>query len=146
MTTNYPHTTTITSRFAAAHRLPALGGLCTNLHGHNWEVRVELTADVDPAAGVAFDFAAFKQPWSEVIDGMYDHSCMLGDQDPLLEPISKECPRVIVFGGTWPTVEMIASRLHFAASQIAESLGACCVAVQVAETPTNTVTYRPLAA
>ena len=45
--------------FETAHRLPFLGGKCVNLHGHSWQVQVEVTAP-DTRHGVLVDFGALK--------------------------------------------------------------------------------------
>ena len=35
----------VTDSFSAAHRLCGYEGACSNLHGHNWTVRVALEAE-----------------------------------------------------------------------------------------------------
>jgi 6-pyruvoyltetrahydropterin/6-carboxytetrahydropterin synthase len=44
-------------RFEAAHRLPHHQGLCRNVHGHSYGLRVSLAVEVNPATGMGCDFA-----------------------------------------------------------------------------------------
>ncbi len=46
--------------FEAAHSLPGHPGKCRALHGHSYELRVTIDRPVDPASGMAIDFADLK--------------------------------------------------------------------------------------
>jgi len=50
----------ITETFSAAHRLCGYQGACSNLHGHNWKVRVGLKTDKLDEIGMAMDFGIIK--------------------------------------------------------------------------------------
>ncbi len=80
-------TVTITRRvhFSAAHRLhdPALSdeenlrvfGLCSNpnYHGHNYELDVSVTGEVDPATGYVADLSVIKRLVEERVISCLDH-------------------------------------------------------------------------
>lgn len=63
-------------RFAAAHSVGSLpdGHKCRNVHGHNYKVRVRVSAPIDIATGLCggVDFDRIKAAWSE-IEPALDH-------------------------------------------------------------------------
>jgi len=74
-------TVTVSTNFAAAHRLPDHEGKCQRLHGHTYglEVTVEGTPqESGPAAGMVMDFAELRERVAEVIVKPLDHQ-MLND-------------------------------------------------------------------
>jgi len=58
---------------SAAHQLRDYEGSCARLHGHNWRIRVEVTADKLNKAGIAIDFIDLKKIAWQVI-GRFDHN------------------------------------------------------------------------
>ena len=63
-------------RFEAAHRLPHHEGKCRELHGHSYELVVNVDRPVDPASGMAIDFSDLKRVVrTEVVDRL-DHRCV----------------------------------------------------------------------
>jgi queuosine biosynthesis protein QueD len=63
----------IISGFDAAHQLIGYKGKCENIHGHNWKVEVEVTAENLDEIGIAIDFKELKKLTEEVISHL-DHS------------------------------------------------------------------------
>lgn len=63
---------TIKTHFAAAHRLVNYQGDCENLHGHNWNVDVTVTASELDTAGLGIDFKILKRETKELL-GELDH-------------------------------------------------------------------------
>lgn len=73
------------AHFNAAHRLHnpawtaeknlAVFGLCNNAnyHGHNYEVEVRVTGDVDPETGYLIDLKLLKDIIFEEVESRYDH-------------------------------------------------------------------------
>lgn len=62
----------VTTKFAAAHRLREYEGACENLHGHNWLVTAQISApELDPI-GIAYDFKKLKHDLNEIISQL-DH-------------------------------------------------------------------------
>jgi len=65
---------TIEKSFAAAHRLDAHPGVCKNLHGHTYRVRMVVRGTkLDATQGYLTDFGQLKALLSEELDE-YDHS------------------------------------------------------------------------
>ena len=72
-------TITISTTFAAAHRLPEHEGKCCRLHGHTYglEVTVQGTPQASgPAAGMVMDFAELRDRVSELIVQPLDHQLL----------------------------------------------------------------------
>lgn len=63
---------TIKTHFAAAHRLVNYQGDCENLHGHNWNVDVTVSARELDTAGLGIDFKILKRETKELL-GELDH-------------------------------------------------------------------------
>ena len=58
--------------FAAAHQIRGHRGGCENLHGHNYRVRVHVSAESLDPLGMVIDFADLKKNVAEVVDP-FDH-------------------------------------------------------------------------
>lgn len=140
---------TVRHNFETGHRLPNLGGKCTNLHGHSWwaEVTVGCTGTPD----VVVEYGVFKRALRAWIDTHLDHGVMLGGDDPLAA-ILPDFGKVYVFGSTpesnglaWPTVENVAALITEAARRILAGIdrapGAYIAAVTVHETHVNAATW-----
>jgi 6-pyruvoyltetrahydropterin/6-carboxytetrahydropterin synthase len=63
---------TIRTHFSAAHHLVNYQGDCENLHGHNWNVDVTVTAKELDTAGLGIDFKILKRQTKELL-GELDH-------------------------------------------------------------------------
>ena len=63
----------IESKISAAHRLREYNGPCARVHGHNWKIRVEVTATQLNEVGIAIDFSDLKKITWQVI-GPFDHN------------------------------------------------------------------------
>lgn len=134
----------VSHNFETAHRLPQLGGKCTNLHGHSWKVQWTFTGELDDN-GIIADYGDLKKVLRGWVDEHLDHGAMLGADDPLTAVLKESGCKVYVFGrdqGTvdlaWPTVENVAIVLARLATRLRE--GVELVAVTVRETATNTCT------
>jgi len=117
----------VEDHFDAAHYLPEYQGKCERLHGHRFKVVVRVTADRLDTGGMAYDFAEMKRLLREALT-VLDHNCL------------NELPD---FTSTAPSSENIASwlyaRLEPGFSTTPVKLGA----VEVWESPTAGVVYRP---
>ncbi|MFF5364765.1 6-pyruvoyl tetrahydropterin synthase family protein [Streptomyces scabiei] len=132
--------------FESAHRLPQLGGKCTNLHGHSWWAEITVVGRLDDR-GVVVDFGVLKKSLREWIDTHLDHGAMLGEADPLVPALIADGTKLFLFGSSepskgleWPTVENVAELLaRVTADRIAEAGWAdvSVSRVQVTETHVN---------
>ncbi len=87
---------TITTDFAAAHRLNNYKGKCENLHGHNFAVEVSVLCSKLDSAYIAMDFKDLKRIVNDIV-GELDHK-FLND--------------IEYFNKTNPTSEMIAKYIY----------------------------------
>ena len=62
--------------FEAAHRLPHHEGKCREMHGHSYELVVNVERSVDPASGMAIDFSDLKRVVREQVVDLLDHRCV----------------------------------------------------------------------
>lgn len=94
----------IDHNFETAHRLPFLGGKCTNLHGHSWKAKITFTAWQHETGmndfGVSLEYGLLKKVVRGWIDEHLDHGAMLGVKDSLLPALLDQGSKVFVFGDT----------------------------------------------
>lgn len=64
----------IRHHFDSAHRLEFHQGLCKNIHGHRWDVNIEIDSDKLDENGLLIDFKHIKEIINEL-----DHSIILKD-------------------------------------------------------------------
>lgn len=85
----------VTDSFSAAHRLCGYQGACSNLHGHNWKVRVGIACSQLDDIGMALDYGIIKSILKSVLDTL-DHE-YLNDVPALegLNPTSENLSRYI---------------------------------------------------
>jgi 6-pyruvoyltetrahydropterin/6-carboxytetrahydropterin synthase len=85
----------VRDEFSAAHRLPASGSKCERLHGHNWKVEVEVSAEQLDATGMAIDFSELKAMTAEILEEL-DHR-LLNDLPPFRQqnPTAENLARYI---------------------------------------------------
>jgi 6-pyruvoyltetrahydropterin/6-carboxytetrahydropterin synthase len=84
---------TIEGHFAAAHNLREYRGECERLHGHNWRVVAEVTAEQLNDLQMVMDFRDLKDTLKEVLSPL-DHS-YLNDVPPFdrLNPTTENLSR-----------------------------------------------------
>lgn len=63
----------VTSDFSSAHKLNGYEGLCKNLHGHNWKVRIGIVCEKVDKIGMTIDFGEVKKNLHEIML-MLDHT------------------------------------------------------------------------
>ncbi len=90
----------VTDSFSAAHRLCGYEGACSNLHGHNWSVRVSLEAEELDQIGMARDFGRIKALLRGITADL-DHAYLndleaFTEQNPTSENLAKYiCERMV---------------------------------------------------
>ncbi len=62
----------VKDHFSAAHFLRNYGGLCENLHGHNWKVELIVEGSQLNEADLLIDFKVLKKILKEILDEL-DH-------------------------------------------------------------------------
>jgi 6-pyruvoyltetrahydropterin/6-carboxytetrahydropterin synthase len=65
------------------HRLWDVPGLCTQLHGHTWDVTLTLAGPRDER-GLMLDYHLLKKEFRHYLDSSFDHRLCLHDNDPLI--------------------------------------------------------------
>lgn len=83
----------VRDEFSAAHRLPDSGSKCERLHGHNWKVEVEVSAERLDARGMAIDFNDLKALTGEILEEL-DHRLLndlpaFQEQNPTAENLAR---------------------------------------------------------
>ena len=66
------YTIKVRSKFSSAHNLRGYQGKCEALHGHNWNVEVEVSALEVDDTGMVLDFTELKRILNEIV-GELDH-------------------------------------------------------------------------
>ena len=72
-------------RWEGAHRLPWHEGGCQNLHGHSYELWVEVTGDLDER-GMLVDFKDVKRALGPLVDA-WDHATLVAEADEELRAV-----------------------------------------------------------
>lgn len=62
----------IQTSFASAHRLRGYEGVCENIHGHNWKVKVTVRTENLDDIGIGIDFKSLKKTADDIL-GLLDH-------------------------------------------------------------------------
>ena len=85
----------IETHFSAAHCLKGYAGNCARMHGHNWKVRVSVSARELDELGMGIDFRTLRGYVDEVV-GRLDHQ-NLSEVPPFdaLNPTSEHLARYI---------------------------------------------------
>lgn len=123
--------------FNAAHRLynpdwsdeknREVFGICSNpnFHGHNYEMDVKITGELDPASGILMDLKILKEIIETHVEQRYDH-----------KNLNLDCPE---FQNKIPTAENICIEIHNILTQVLpENLD---IHIRLSETPRNFVEY-----
>lgn len=101
--------------FEAAHRLynaNTYSEECReNIHGHSYKVKFEISRLELDNSGMVIDFKLLKKLLNDKITSVYDHSCILKSDDPLVEPMQKCCKKVVVVDDN-PTAEWMAFNFY----------------------------------
>ncbi len=85
----------VSDYFSAAHRLCGYEGACSNLHGHNWKVRVGIACQELDEIGMALDYGIIKEVLGGIL-AVLDHAYL--NDLPILEgknPTSENLARII---------------------------------------------------
>ncbi|OIP27100.1 6-carboxytetrahydropterin synthase QueD [bacterium CG2_30_54_10] len=112
---------------SAAHQLPRYPGKCSNLHGHNWRIRVTVVASSLDDQGMVVDFSLLKKALGEVCE-LLDHKML------------NEVP---ILNGNHPTAENLSKLFYDEVSRRLPNARVRLDRVEVWETPDNRAEYSP---
>ena len=89
-----PTTISKSYTFEAAHLLPNVpeGHKCKRLHGHSYQVWIDVTGEVDPVLGWVMDFGDLSKIMKPIVDGELDHRYLNeipGLENPTAENIAR---------------------------------------------------------
>lgn len=116
---------TVKKHFDTAHYLRGYQGKCEQLHGHRYQVAVQLKADKLNNIGLVYDFKDLKRKLKSVIK-RFDHCC-LNEVEP--------------FDKINPSAENIAKTIF---EELDNEIGGSLLAsVEVWESPDCSVKYKP---
>jgi 6-pyruvoyltetrahydropterin/6-carboxytetrahydropterin synthase len=114
---------TTTRHFSAAHQLRLYDGSLEPLHGHNWKVKVTVSAPKLDEIGVVMDFHELERLLNKIVDPLHNRN--LNDAPP--------------FKSTNPSAENVAVHI---AEQLDLPQGVKLESVEVWETDENSAVYR----
>ncbi len=90
-------------KFEMAHALNGYDGLCRNIHGHTYELKVTVAGNPvsdenSPKLGMVMDFGDLKKIVKEEIVNKYDHSLVLYNRMPesLITELKNNFERIIL--------------------------------------------------
>ncbi len=115
----------VSDSFSAAHRLCGYEGACSNLHGHNWKVRVGIQAGELDSIGMALDFGRIKDFLGSIIAEL-DHAYL------------NDLP---AFAQINPTSENLARHIYGRMEEALKGLPAQVCEVEVCESERSSVVY-----
>jgi len=90
----------IVTDFAAAHTLRNYPGACSRMHGHNWKLEVDVSAQELDETGMVVDFKKIKQAAKTLVDKL-DHQ-YLNEIEPFdkINPTAENIARFFYQGLT----------------------------------------------
>lgn len=90
-------------RFEMAHLLYGYDGPCKNIHGHSYELQVQIGGWVlvnnnHPKDGMVMDFGDLKQIVQREIISLFDHAMVVSSHMPeeLIQDLKNVSPKVVV--------------------------------------------------
>lgn len=115
----------VTDSFSAAHRLCGYQGACSNLHGHNWKVRVGIACTELDDIGMALDYGIIKSILKDILD-KFDHEYL--NDLPFME-------------GQNPTSERLAQKIYEEMEKGLSTYAARIKEVEIYESERSSVIY-----
>ncbi len=82
----------VDSHFASSHQIVGYDGKCSNMHGHTWKIKVEVSTGNVDKIGICYDFKSLKELINSVV-GQLDHQNLnqlppFKDKNPTAENIA----------------------------------------------------------
>ena len=111
--------------FSAAHIIEGHPGKCSELHGHNWRVRLQVTCETLDSIGMGVEFSHIKEVLREITDRL-DH---------------KDLNALPIFQTQNPTAENLARYIFQETGKRLNAPGRQVSRVQIWETDSSSVAY-----
>jgi len=132
--------------FAAAHRL-ILGyeGKCANLHGHNYNLRIKITAKKLDKSGFIVDITKAKEILNAWVSQHLDHGVLVSQTDQVLLTFIKQGKQkyYLVPENQNTTLEYLSQHLYEIFNSLLKTYDVELKAVTLFENQTSSVTYEP---
>ena len=133
----------ITSNFDAAHFLSEYNGKCSNIHGHRWNIDVNIQSDELKASGLTKgmveDFTEIKKEINNIIS-CYDHALIV--ENGSLQQETIDCLINEGFKLVFVDFRTTAENFAYCIFSSIEKSGYNVKSVTVYETPNNSATYE----
>ncbi len=110
--------------FESAHFLPDHPGKCRDLHGHRFQLEIEITGEINQDTGMITDFAIIKEIIQENVIDKFDHK-LLNDIVPVI-----------------PTSENLVQMISTYLIHVFEVLGLALIRVRLYETSNSYAEWR----
>lgn len=122
-------------RFDAAHRLRDYGGQCANLHGHGYEVYVEIESEFMADDKFLIDYNDLKK-----VLKLMDHSTLVWEHDlDLLDFVEKQGSKAYVMAQQTTTEHICTEIAHHIRREL--GVAEARITVEVKETPKGGCVY-----
>lgn len=136
-------------RFECSHRLNGLkyDSPCRAIHGHSYEVWVEIKAYKLDASEMVTDFSNLKFV-KEYLDNEWDHALILSKHDSLKDMDCLKDQKLFIMDTKFTTAENMATHLcHYVVAVLSEEINDIydrfsSIKVEVAETVNNIASYK----
>lgn len=126
---------------SAGHRVCGHESKCSHLHGHNYRITFECTADELDHLGRVIDFSLIKEKLCQWLEDHWDHHFLVWEEDPIREALQAIDPTVVVTPFN-PTAENMARYLsEVVAPKQLEGTGVSVIRCSVEETRKCTATW-----
>ncbi len=136
------YTVTTNAHFDSAHFLANYNGKCRNIHGHRWNIQVEVASEElsrEPnMEGMVMDFSVLKKDLKVLADNL-DHSLIIEKgslKEATMKALQEEEFRIIEVAFR-PTAENFAKYVY----EEMKNKGYAVTKATVYETPNNAATY-----
>jgi 6-pyruvoyltetrahydropterin/6-carboxytetrahydropterin synthase len=127
--------------FPAGHRLSKNKSLCSNVHGHNFDIIVSVKSEKLNSEDMVIDFSELKKIVNKYIES-FDHCLMLNKEDSFFYNVLKDkSERVILFNSD-PTAESLARYLYKKIEEEIINLGIEMNFVKIFENKNSSVIYQ----
>ena len=126
---------------SCGHRVANHESKCSHLHGHNYRITFDCTAQELDAVGRVIDFSVIKDTLCAWLENNWDHHFLVWENDPIRDALKDIDPTVVVVPFN-PTAENMATYLaEVIAPEVLSGAGVRVVRCTVEETRKCSATW-----